>query len=265
MSTYLRKWVFTTVGVVGSMAVTTVAAAQGATNNGKTVAPASSSLMPRFPTNAPTTPLMAASASQPYAPIGGAFTPALMGRTRFSLTNPLALGWHVRGDTFGWELVSRPGRRDDERGNARWRALDKYSRWWEFRPVFTRGRNPEWTPDRRPVWHQRFGWNPQPQLLVHRRFQRGDCGRRPASRRFDRRSFGWQQSCRRRLGDRKPSGRCHRWRRSAYYECSGWTSPVMTEDERENWVWRRGCASTSAHIPLRQGYGGQGADTTTIH
>lgn len=78
------------------MAVTTVAAAQGATNNGKTVAPASSSLMPRFPTNAPTTPLMAASASQPYAPIGGAFTPALMGRTRFSLTNPLALG-----GTFG--------------------------------------------------------------------------------------------------------------------------------------------------------------------
>lgn len=78
------------------MAGTTVAAGQGATNNGKTAAPTSSPVMPRIATNAAAMPLASASASQPYAPIGGAFTPALMGRTWFNLTNPLALG-----GTFG--------------------------------------------------------------------------------------------------------------------------------------------------------------------
>jgi hypothetical protein len=93
MKTYWLKEVFMTAGVVGFMAAIADAAPQGATNNGKTVAPTSSPVTPLFPTNAVATPMVAASAPQPYAPIGGAFTPALMGRTFYlNPTNPVALG-----------------------------------------------------------------------------------------------------------------------------------------------------------------------------
>ena len=78
--------------MAGLMAGATVAAAQSAMNNGKAVERPSASVMPLLQTNATAAPALAASAPQPYAPIGGAFTPALMGRTWFNPTNPLAVG-----------------------------------------------------------------------------------------------------------------------------------------------------------------------------
>jgi len=99
MKDYILKRIFTVAGVFGLLAGGAVAAPQAATNNGKAVAP----------TNAAVAPLAASPAPQPYAPIGGAFTPALMGRTSwpgyFSRTNPAALGGVFGSGPVGGTLV----------------------------------------------------------------------------------------------------------------------------------------------------------------
>jgi hypothetical protein len=90
MRTFWLKEIFVAAAMAGLMAGATMAAAQSATNNNKAVDQTSASVKPLLSTNAATA--LAAPASQSYAPIGGAFTPALMGRTGFNPTNPVALG-----------------------------------------------------------------------------------------------------------------------------------------------------------------------------
>src|ERR1019366_4411879 len=103
MNEYLFKRIFTAAGAFGLLAGEAVAAPQAATNNGKAVAPTSAAVA------AP----VAASTPQPYAPIGGAFTPALMGRTSwpgyFGGSNPVALGgWFGAGPVGGTLVFGSP-------------------------------------------------------------------------------------------------------------------------------------------------------------
>ncbi|MGA2555107.1 MAG: hypothetical protein ABSG04_02410 [Verrucomicrobiota bacterium] len=96
MRTFFLKGIFTAAGVFGFMAGAAVAAPQAATNNSQGLVPRSDATAPLVPRSASATPMVAASTPQPYAPIGGAFTPALMGRSPwddyFSRTNRVGLG-----------------------------------------------------------------------------------------------------------------------------------------------------------------------------